>query len=277
MEGDEQRRRQYEQQNYPRGYVSEYGAHGVTVPNVQNLRGAPGGDGSDRFRQVQQLTSRSSASAPLSSAAASPHELGSYDYAQGQQYSTSQLHSSQFPYQPDYLQDAQRQRQFPQYTSQLMYNVPQQAQSQSPYDVVSQYQSRQSAVQVLGSQFAASQYYSPGHSTNVSGPAAIPQEYPTTAYTPSTQHASAASLGRSTLATSNPTMGPGFSPSMATATSEQPDEDSDTVTAAYDPYWSMVGVVNDRISRGHLIEARESLRQLSQWLSDNVDALSEMT
>ena len=72
-------------------------------------------------------------------------------------------------------------------------------------------------------------------------------------------------------------MGPGFSPSIGTAASEQPDEDSDTVTAAYDPYWRMVGVVNDRISRGHLIEARGSLRQLSQWLSDNVDTLSEMT
>ena len=277
MEGDEQRRRQYEQQNYPRGYVPDYGGHGVNVPAVQNLRGAPGGDGSDRFRQAPSLTSRSSTSAPLSSAAGSPHELGSYDYAPGQQYSTSQLHSTQFPYQPEYLQDTQRQRQFPQYTPQLMYDVPQQAQSQSPYDAVSQYQSRQSAVQVLGSQFAAPQYYSPGHGTNVSGPAAMPQEYPTTAYPPSTQHTSAPSLGRSTLASSNPTMGPGFSPSIGTAASEQPDEESDTLTAAFDPYWRIVGIVNNHISRGRLIQAGESLRELSQWLSGNVDALSEVT
>lgn len=72
-------------------------------------------------------------------------------------------------------------------------------------------------------------------------------------------------------------MGPGFSPSIGTAASEQPDEESDTLTAAFDPYWRIVGIVNNHISRGRLIQAGESLRELSQWLSGNVDALSEVT
>lgn len=273
MEGDEQRRRQYEQQNYPRGYVPEYEGHGVNMPNVQNLRGAPVGDGPDRFRQAQPLTTRPSTSAPLSAGAGSPHELGSYEYAPGQQYSTPQMHGPQFQYQPEYLQDPQRQRQFPQYTSQLMYNVAQQAQSQSPYDAVSQYQSRQSAAQVLGSQFGAPQYYSPGHGTNVSGPAAMPQQYPTTAYPPSMQYTSAASLGRSTLASSYPTIGPDFDPNIETAATEQPEKEPDTFAAAKDRFQRNIELVNDYTSRGHLIKAGEVMLEVSQWLSENVDAL----
>lgn len=276
MEGDEQRRRQYEQQNYPRGYVPEYGGHGANVPNVQNLRGAPGGDGSDRFRHAQPLTTRPSTSAPLSAGAGNPPELGSYDYASGQQYSMPQIHGPQFQYQPEYMQDPQRQRHFPQYTSQLMYNVPQQVQPQSPYDAVSQYQSRQSAAQVLGSQFGTPEYYSESHSPNVSGPAAIPQQYPATAYPPSMQYTSAATLGRSTLASSYPTMGPEINPNIGTSASEQPEKESDTYAAAYDWYRRSIGTVNDHTSRGHLIKAGELLLEVSQWLSENVDALSEV-
>lgn len=272
MEGDEQRRRQYEQQNYPRGYVPEYGG-----PNVQNLRGAPGGVGSDRFRQAQPLTTRPSTSAPVSAGAGSPHVLGSYDYAPAQQYSTPQMHGPQFQYQPEYLQDPQRQRQFPQYTPQLMYSVPQQAHPQSPFDAVSQYQSRQSPAQVLGSHLGTSEYYSPGHTTNVSGPTAIPQQYPTAAYTPTMQYPSVASLGRSTLASPYPMMGADFNSNAETAASEQPGEESDTFTAAYDRYEKTIGVVNDHTSKGNLIKAGESLLEFSQWMSEHVDALSEVT
>ena len=272
MEGDEHRRRQYEQQTYPHGYVPEYGGHGVNVPNVQSLRGAPGGDSSDRFRQAQLLTTRPSTSAALSASAGGSHELGSYNPAPGQQYSTQQ-----FQYQPEYLQDSQqRQRQYPQYTSQIMYNVPQQGQSQSPYDTVSQYQSRQSAAQVLGSQFGSAQYYSPSPSTTISGTAAIPQQYPTTAYPSSMQYTSAASLGRSTLAPSYPTMGSDFPPTIETAASEKPEEESHIFTAAYNRYRSAIELVNDRTSSGHLIKAGELLLEISQWLSENVDALSEV-
>ena len=277
MEGDEQRRRQYEQQHHARGYLPEYGGHGVNVPNVQNLRGAPGGDGSDRFRQAQPLTTRPSTSAPLSAGAVNPHELGSYDYAPGQQYSTSQLHGPQFQYQSDYSQDPRRQRQMPQYTSQLLYNAPQQGQSQSPYDAVSPYQSRQSATQVLGSQFGAPQYYGQGHGTNVSGPAAMPQQYPTAAYPPSMQYTSAASLGRPTLAASYPTMGADFSPNVENTVSEQPEEDSNVLAAAYNRYQRTIEIVNDHTSRGYLIKAGELLLEISRWLSENLDSLSEVT
>ena len=276
MEGDEQRRRQYEHQNYPRGYVPEYGGHGVNVQNVQNLPGAPGGDGSGRFRQAQPLTTRPSTSGPLTAGAGSPHELGSYEYAPGQHYSTPQIHNPQFQYQPEYLQDPQRQRQTSQYTSQLMYNVPQQTESQSPYDTASPYQSRQSAAQVLGSQFGAPHYYGPGHGTNVSGPAAVPHQYPTTTYTQPVQYTSATSHGRTTLASSYPTLGPDFNPNSETAAPEQPEEESDIFNATYDRYLRSIEGVNGYTSRGHLIKAGESLLAISKWLAENVDALSKV-
>ena len=277
MEGEEQRRRQYEQQHHPRRYLSEYGGHGVSVSNVQNLRGAPVRDGSDYVRPTRPSTTQPSTSAPMPANPGNQHEPGNYDYAPGQQYSTPQIHGSQYQYQPEYLQDAHRQRQIPQFTSQLMYNLPPQAQPQSPYDAVSQYQPRQSTAQVLDSQFEAPQYYGSGQATNVSEPAAMPQQYPTAAYPPSIQYSPAASLGRTSLVTSYSAMEPHLNPDIEAEASEQPEEEPIIFAAAYDRYQRTIGAINDHTSRGHLVKAGESLLDISQWLSRSVDALSEVT
>lgn len=71
-------------------------------------------------------------------------------------------------------------------------------------------------------------------------------------------------------------MGPDVNPKIETAASEEPEEESDIFAAAYDRYQRTIGVVNDLTSRGHLINAGESLLEISQWLSKNVDALSEV-
>lgn len=102
------------------------------------------------------------------------------------------------------------------------------------------------------------------------------QEYSTTAYPPSMQYTSAASLGRSTLASSSSTIGPDFNPSMETAASGQSEEESAKFDAAYDRYQRAIRAVNDHTFRGHLIKAGELLLEVSQWLSDNVDALRKM-
>lgn len=90
------------------------------------------------------------------------------------------------------------------------------------------------------------------------------------------QYTSAATLGRSVLASSYPTMGPEFNPNIATAASEQPEEESGTFAAAYNRYKRSLGTVNDHTSKGHLINAGESLLEVSKWLSENVDVLSEV-
>ena len=71
-------------------------------------------------------------------------------------------------------------------------------------------------------------------------------------------------------------MGSDIPPSIETAASEKPEEEPRIFTAAYNRYWSAIEVVNDRTSSGHLIKAGELLLEISQWLSENVDALSEV-
>lgn len=68
-----------------------------------------------------------------------------------------------------------------------------------------------------------------------------------------------------------------MNPNVETAASEQPEEELDTFAAAYDRYQRNIGVINDQTSKGHLIKAGESLLEISHWLSENVDALSEVT
>lgn len=275
MEGDEHRRRQYEQADIPREYVHEFGTPGA---NVLNLRGASGGDGPDQLRQSQQFTSQPPRSAPLSAITESPQDLGSYGYVQAQQYHTPQMHGHSFPYQPDCTQGSQRQRQFSPYnTTPSIYTAPQQAAqpTQSLYDPMNQYHPRQSATQVISSQFGTPQYFTQGQSTDVSGPAVIPQQYQTAAYPQTMQFASANLPGRSNLATSYSTIIPEFSQNAGATASEQPEDESDTYERAYDRYQRALRVTNDHTSKGRLIEAGQSLLDISRWLSNNVITLSE--
>ena len=72
-------------------------------------------------------------------------------------------------------------------------------------------------------------------------------------------------------------MGPDFNMHIETAASEQVEDESDIFAAASDRCQGTIGVVNNYTSRGHLIKAGESLLEMSQWLSENLDALSEVT
>ncbi len=72
-------------------------------------------------------------------------------------------------------------------------------------------------------------------------------------------------------------MEPDFNPNVETAATEQPDEEPTIFAAAYNRYQRTVELVTDRISRGYLVKAGESLLGVSRWLSENMDALSEVT
>ncbi|KAL2052634.1 hypothetical protein ABVK25_007194 [Lepraria finkii] len=266
MDGDGQGRRQYEQSNYPQGYSANFGGQDPTTPNVQNVRGASQGDGSDRFRRPHSLATQASTSAPLSVAAGSPQDLGSYGYVPGQQYTTPGMQGSAFPYQPEYAQESQRQR-YPQYQSQMMYHPLQQAQQQSPYEPSAQYQPRQNAAEDLSSQFGVPhQYYNQGDVTNVSGATVMPQTYPTAAYQQSIQYNQPTSLGRSTLASSYPMMAQDFSQTANPEEPAEPEQEPDTRAELFATYHSALRETNENTFRSRLIEAGASLANLSEWL-----------
>lgn len=71
-------------------------------------------------------------------------------------------------------------------------------------------------------------------------------------------------------------MGPDFNLNIETAAPEQAEGESDIFAAAYERCQRTFGAVNDHTSRGYLIRAGESLLKISQWLPENVDALSEV-
>ena len=72
-------------------------------------------------------------------------------------------------------------------------------------------------------------------------------------------------------------MGPDLDLNIEPAASEQPEEESDIVAAASDRCRRTIGIVNDYTSRGYLVKAGKCLLEISQWLSENLDALSELT
>ena len=279
MEGDEHRRRQYEQLNYSQQHVPGIRTQGTNVSNFQHLRGAQGSEDHDRFRQAQLLTTQP----PTAAGATSPQDLGNFGYASGHQYATPQMQETSFPYQPGYVQETQRQRQLPQYTSQMMYDVPQHPQPQpqppSPYDTVGHYQQprQTAAVEVLSSQFGVPQFFNAGEGANQSGDTAIPSHYPTAAYPQHIQYNDPGpSLGRSTLASPYPTIPRSFSHTAPTEAPGQPQQGADMFAQYYDRYQRALRETNENTAKGNIIEAGKSLSTMSEWLLTHANELGIM-
>ena len=282
MEGDDQRRRQYEQSSYSRGYAPDYGASGANVSNLQHLRGAQIAENADRYRHGQVLTTRTSTSSSLTAGAGPSHDLGALGYSQGQQYQTSQLQASTFQYQPDYSHEPQRQR-FSQYPSHMMYNAPQQPQSQSPYNIpqqghnqssyepVGHYQPRQAtAGEVLSSQLGVPPpYYSGGDNPGMNAPPAMPQAYQAAPYQQGLQYDQSTTLGQSTLASSYPTMPSGVG-GLGVSGEQSQASLVDTAANNNNRFYRAIGETNDRTSKGMLTQAGSSLLQITEWLLTNV-------
>ena len=274
MDGDEQRRRQYEQSNYPRGYAPAFGAQGATA---QGLRGQGQSDGSERFRQGQLLTTRPASSASLVAGAGGSHELAGFSYAPAQQYAPASMQAPSFSYQPDYLQESQRQRHY-QYQPQMMYNVPQPTQQQSPYEPIGQYPPRQSAaVEVLSSQFGLPQhYYNQGDVPTVPGSTVMPQAYQAPVYQQSMQYNTPATLGRSTLASTYPTTVADYNPTGSSEDQTQPEQQPDTGAEQFAKYQTALRETNQNTSRGRLVEAAVTLEKLSEWLLTHAASLGSL-
>ena len=236
--------------------------------NVHDMRGGQRADASERFRQAQMLGHQTPTSAPMPVAGGNPQDLAGYGFPQAQQY---QMQGSSLQFQPDYSQEPQRQQQFPNYTSQMAANVPQQAQPHSPYDTMPQYQPRQSAaIEVLSTQFGVPPYYNPGEATSASGPASMPQHYASANFPQPVQYPSA-SIERSVVPQSYQSPMAEYSQSGAPTSVEEATQE--TPDARYEWYQNQLRALNQDISEGRLSEAGPLLLELSEWLLGDVVGL----
>lgn len=88
--------------------------------------------------------------------------------SQGQQQHAPQLQGARLQYQPDFSQEPQKAQQYNLYPSNLMYNMPQQAPQQSPYEPIQQSQPRPcAAIEARFNQFDVLQCYAPSDPTSV--------------------------------------------------------------------------------------------------------------
>ena len=278
MEGDEQRRRQFDSSAYPRGYVPDPRARTSQVANASNVRSGMSGNTPDKMRQSQQLTTRPSTSAAVPTGAAGPQDVSGFAYAQSQQYTNPQIQGAPISYQ-DYQTDPQRQQQqYPQYPSQMVYGVPQVSPTQGSYDPTGQFQPRQSgAVEVMSGQFGMPSYFNPGTSS-ISSPQTATSQYSTAQFPPNVAFNATTDLTRSTLASSYPTVDPEFNPAPsveAAESSEREQRTPDRFDFFYSQYRRSLKETNENSSRGRLVEAGESLLELSGGLLGNVENLGE--
>ena len=285
MEGDERRRRQYERPNFPRGHVPAVRARpGNTrnTTNLQNVSRAQGLEGVDRFRQAQLMTSQTPTSAAVS-ITTNTQDLTSFGpFAAPQHFGSPQMQGqgTSFQYQPEYAQEPQRQQPYPQhYTSQLMYGVSQQPSSQqTPYDPVAQYQSRQSvATEVLPHQFGDPQYYNPSAGGSTSTPTAVPQQYSTAPYQQPMQYPPQSDLDRPTIIPQFPATEPEFAQPAAPDSSDSQQRQPDRYDEFYNQYRRALRDTNENASRGRLVEAGESLLEISEWLLGNAEGLGKVS
>lgn len=199
-------------------------------------------------------------------------DLSSYNYTPGQQYAAPQMQGTSMQYAADYPHDTQRQQHFPHYASQMMYNVSPQPQHQSPYDSVPQYQPRQTAaIEVLSTQFGVPQYYNAGETTSAPEPPAMVQQYTPTQFHPPLLYHPSASIAQPTLASSfTPSMADLAPPEAAAAPTpeegEAQDQDSGAFDRAYAQYQEALKQTFENTRDGRLVEAGQSLLEISDWL-----------
>ena len=265
MEGDEQQRRQNDQ--------SAYAARGFGQNNSQQQSGV---SASDRFRQPLALASRDPTASTPGGRSGNVQGYGTYGYAEPSQFGAPSLATSSMQYPSDYAQNTQRQtqQQFTQYAPSMMYNVPQQPPPQSPYESVPQYQPRQSAaIEVLSTQFGVPPYYASNEPTSAPGPA-VPQPYAPTQFL---TYPPQASIGRPSLGQSYPSGMAEFAQQGAPEVLEQQElaQEPSSFDDAYNQYQNALRQTFENTRGGRLVEAGQSLLEISGWLLGHAEELGE--
>ena len=210
-------------------------------------------------------------------------QYGGYGYTEQQPaYATPSMQSSDLPsgalqYQADYSHDPSRQQQqphqqqqqhqYPQYGSNMVYNVAQPAPPQSPYEPVPQFQQRQSAaLEVLSTQFGVPQYFAPPDAASVGVPA-VHSQYLTSQVEP-TSYTQQSPIGRS-LAQTYPAAMADYNPMVAAQQEPEQQEqapDPASYDDAYNQYQHALKQTFENTRAGRLVEAGQSLLEISEWL-----------
>jgi len=177
------------------------------------------------------------------------------------------LQDAALQYQAEFTQDPQRAQQYTQYSSNLMYNMPQQTPQQSPYEPVQQFQPRQTAaVEVLSTQFGVPQYYPTGDPTSAPGPMA--QQYATAPFQQQITYQQSAHTGRAALPPAYPTgMAEYVQPNVPEVLEQQePAPDAGGYDAAYRRYVEKLRATFQDVKEGRLVEAGQGLLEISEFL-----------
>ncbi|KAL1863814.1 37S ribosomal protein S9, mitochondrial [Paecilomyces lecythidis] len=166
-------------------------------------------------------------------------------------------------------QPQSQQQQFSQYGSNMAYGLAQQSQTQTPYEVVPQYQPRQSAaLEVLSSQLGVPQYFSPSEPTGTQVAGVLPQ-YLTPQVQPSSY--SQSMVDRASTAQSFPVTMTEFNTTETSERLEQPEQGQEAASSddAYSQYQQALQMAFDHIRAGRLVDASQSLLEISEWLVGN--------
>ncbi|KAJ0413875.1 hypothetical protein BJY00DRAFT_48599 [Aspergillus carlsbadensis] len=258
MDGDFRRLKQDDQQFH---YATQPGMSRRSAP--RSFSSSTG----DRFRQAGYPPPRGD---PSQAAGRQRIPAGYMDY--GYTDSTFQggaLPDELQPYTPALRDHQERQQPFPSYEPELVYNLGQQNPTQTPYEVVPPYQSRQSAaLDSLSGQFAVPQYFTPNEPSGTG----LPSTYLATGLSLSPYN-QLGPIGRSSATQA-------FSANMADMTpvgsagQQQPSSQSQPQTLseashAAEPlrqFQRALRGTSDHTRAGRLVDASRLLLEISEWL-----------
>ena len=265
----------------PAGYASQQGTL------LQPQASYPVVSASDRFRQAPLTAPPPPTSAPSSRAGAQSY---GYAYEGASQFVGSAVQYGAQDYADQQQSNSRASQQYSQYPQGVMYNVSAQPSQpgSSQYESVPQYQqNRDSAIEVLGTNFgvAQPQYYgavpSEGGPTSAPASAITPQnvsaQYPPIAYTPQ-QSAPAYSTAAMTDP-HPPTTHGGYSQPSYPQPQPQPQPQQDGSGNEYDDFYNTYQTelkkTFEHIRDGRLNEAAPALDRLSEWLLHWAETLGE--
>lgn len=266
-------------QRFPQGQ----GQGQASNQGQQQSRGFAGSS-SDRFRPAPLQNSSSAGRGIGGGAAGSGY--GYYSEGSSSAFSGTVPANPMQQYQSDYTSDQQRQQQqqqqqpqsFGSYNPNIMYNVP--PQTQPVYDA-QQFQARQPAAMQMLSDVAAP--YFPGEATNpTQAPASVLHHQQVPSASPAVYQQNP--TDRSSLLQGYPNMGnmsgmpqnaPPHPPEIMDE--QQADYAPGGLEEAYDRYHSALKVIFQNIRAGLLVDASQSLLQVSDWLLTNVGDLGVST
>lgn len=267
MEGEDPHRRQYEHPNYPQSFTPNIRNPSVATGSGSNLYdghnfiGAPRVNPPERFRPAQALNQPIPTSIAMPASGGQPQGISGYGYAAGSQYTGTHMQGNPLHYQPDYVQEPQRQQLYPGYTSQLLH---QQVQPPSPYDNMPQYPPRQSAaIEGSPSQFGVPQYFNSGESTSASIPAPMSQHPVAANYQHQLPYQSS-SIDRAALSPTYASSVTGFPSAGLPVAEEQPAQSWER------DFEEGLREINLNISNGTIGKAGPTLLEFSQWFLGKV-------